>query len=658
MITNSLLRKVARLYGIQTSYKNIDQKFITAPNKTLIKMISDLSGATIEDDDDLYKIFREKKNQIVNNSVAETLILWNTEEAKIFCYTKDSSLEKITFKVFDQEDKLLPNSISTEILASNKKDDYCKNTVRLKNNSLPVGYYNVEIVVTTYNESKTVNSFLVVAPSSLVDGQKKSWGPFIPLYALRSQADWGIGTFKELKELVPTLKKSGASWISLLPILAGNFDHEDCDPSPYSALTRLFWNEIYLDVERLMSKYPLPKVDEIAQSSAFQNKKEELAKTKFVNYFEAYKLKKEILIHMSDYFFENQIDKEDEYISFLKKNPKINDYAKFRSNDQRQQNFHKFCQFEMNLELDLFSKTTGLGLYMDYPVGVNDAGFDFKDDEKIFFKQVSVGAPPEPVFALGQDWGFPAFHPINMIKDKYKYFRESLQNHLKFSNILRLDHIMGLHRIYSVPKGYGGSNGAYLKFPKDHLFAIVITEAYKAGVDLIGENLGTVPLQVDETINKRKLNGMWVLQCETWQEPKVALEKIIANQLVCVNTHDMPMLKSFIDGTDLILVNSLKILSDHYKEVFTVDRKKQMEIWGGHNENFVLDQISNIAKSPAKYFVVNLEDIWSEEEPQNIPGTWKEYPNWRKKFSLNIHEMINHPKLNKAFEILNKERGV
>jgi 4-alpha-glucanotransferase len=296
---------------------------------------------------------------------------------------------------------------------------------------------------------------------------------------------------------------------------------------------------------------------------------------------------------------------------------------------------------------------------MDYPVGVNDAGFDYRQFRSVFFGEVSVGAPPEPVFALGQDWGFPAFHPEGMQVDEYKYFRKSLQHHLKFCKILRLDHIMGLHRIYSVPKKFKGDEGVYLRFPPEELFAIVILEAHRAGADLIGENLGTVPAAVDKIIRERNLNGMWVMQCETWRSPEKAIEAIPENSLVCINTHDMPMLASFKKGTDLNLVNDLKILSNEYKNKFSIERKEQINIWESKlsKENFNESIINLISSSKSKYFVVNLEDLWSEEMPQNIPGTWKEYPNWRKKFTHSIEQWNKLPQVKNIFSLLKETRS-
>lgn len=649
----SLLRAVTRANHLQCSYRNVNGEIVWSPESTLVKLLEDLNKTKIHSDTDLENLWNKKLSERYDNVMPKSIVCWNGEcrAFNLYVGTFDNSLLEIELK---NDETLEKKKIPLELISSQKTENGFKVKVTFKE-KLAVGYYEVSGLF----NGKNAKSFLISAPEKIIKDSKKSWGPFVPLYALTSNTDWGIGSFKELTELAKKVKNHGGSWMGLLPMLASNFDYEDCDPSPYSSLTRLFWNEIYLDVEELVKKYQANDLLAKIHSPDFSKKLSELRNLEFVDYYRVYQTKKEILLPLSRLFFSQRLDQNSDYQIFIKENPEIEEYAKFRSTIVEEQNFHKFVQFEMNLVLKEFAKTTGVGLYMDYPVGVNDAGFDFKFMREVFFGEVSVGAPPEPVFALGQDWGFPAFHPEAMIADSYRYFRKSLKHHLKYSQILRLDHIMGLFRIYSVPKKFKGDEGVYLRFPPEDLFAVVITEAFRHGVDLIGENLGTVPMAVDRIIKERNLNGMWVLQCETWRNPTTALAAINENALLCINTHDMPMLKSFREGTDLTLVESLKILSHHYKKQFEKDRSQQMETWEGEfsKENFTTNVIKKISESKGKYFVLNLEDPMNETRPQNIPGTWKEYPNWRKKFPIKLEEFETHKGLKNAFEVLKETRS-
>lgn len=630
MLNQTLLRTVARAFGLQCSYRNVDGKVVWSPEKTLLKMLTDFTNQEIKSNEDLSNILKNKKIKKYEDIVEPALVAFdgNVDKLNLYLRNKPENIIKALLVLESNQE------IEIELmLQSSRATDYGYFARYKCNEKLVIGYHVLNIF------KKKV--LLICPPSKLEAQRKKSWGPFVPMYALRSDSDWGIGSLKEAKELALKLKPYGASWMGLLPTLAGNFDHQDCDPSPYSSLSRLFWNEIYIDVDALLAKYKVDEAVKLFNSSEFQETIKNLRAQKLVDYYGVYQAKKKILKHLSKYFFVQKLDQNESFKKFVVENPEIYSYAKFRSSEKDEQEFHIFCQYEMNLALANFEVENNFGLYMDYPVGVNDAGFDFKEFRNVFYGEVSVGAPPEPVFALGQDWGFPAFHPEGMRNDHYSYFRKSLKQHLKYCKILRLDHIMGLHRIYSVPKKFKGDEGVYLRFKPEELFAVVLLEAYRANADLIGENLGTVPTAVNKIMDERKLNGMWVLQCETWRSPDEAFNAILKDSLVCLNTHDMPMLESFQSGADLALVESLKILSSEYKNQFAIERKKQMEVWQAYfsKEHFISNAVKKIAESKANYFVVNLEDFWKEVEPQNIPGTWKEYPNWRKKFTRKTNEV-------------------
>jgi 4-alpha-glucanotransferase len=651
MFQRNLLRATSRAYGLQCSYKNVDGLTIWSPEKTLLKLLEDFSGQQIKNNEDLKKILDLKNKNQYLAALKPCHVLWGGVFNKINISSTDKLENSIVAEIILEDESSLSITLT---LKSQRKTELGFKYIYSTNHQLPLGYHRLNISLNGIKRT----TFLICPPEKIQAAEKKAWGPFVPLYALKSESDWGIGSFREASALAQGLRKFDGSWMGLLPMLAGNFDYSDCDPSPYSSLSRLFWNEIYLDVEALVKKYQHSIALDLISSIEFKEKILNLLAKTHVAYYEVYQLKKQVLLLLSDDFFSHELNNSDDYRQFEKENPDINSYAIFRSTDLRDQNFHRFAQFEMNNTLKNFSKENDFGLYMDYPVGVNDGGFDYKEFRSVFFGEVSVGAPPEPVFALGQDWGFPAFHPEGMQKDNYHYFRKSLQHHLKFCKILRLDHIMGLHRIYCVPKKFNGEEGVYLRFAPEELFAVVILEAHRAGADLIGENLGTVPAAVDTIIRERNLNGMWVLQCETWRSPAEAFSAIKKNSLVCVNTHDMPMLASFRKGADLELVESLKILSHDYKVKFQQERKKQIANWEQTfgADNFTANIIQKIAASDSKYFVVNLEDLWNEEMPQNIPGTWKEYPNWRKKFSLEIGEIMKNENVLKVLASLKEFR--
>jgi len=649
-----LLRNVARAWGLQPSYLVQGKPAIWAPEKTLLKVLQDLTRTTISSDADLKTLLQKRREKYLHDGIEKSLVFWGGQSHAFSLYfplEKMPSAVKIEARLGDGSNR----DVHYEILEERKYGDHRRIRIQLKD-TFPLGYHTLSILTS----DREFRSLLICPPERLETAKNlaHSWGPFIPLYALRSGDEWGVGSLKEFKEAAQICHQYGAKWAGTLPLLAVNLDPVDCDPSPYSALTRLFWNEIFLDVEEIVEKYNHSAARELIRSTEFQNELKALRDTKYVDYHRVYQLKKRVLKMISQDFFAQKKHEESAYKNFVKENPEIDGYASFRSPKVDEQNFHRFVQFEMNEALRKLSEQSPIGLYLDFPVGVNDAGYDFQAFNSVFFKEVSVGAPPEEVFQQGQDWGFPSFHPLRHRDEGYEYLRKSLRNHLKYCKILRMDHVMGLYRVYCVPKGFTGHDGIYLRFPPEDLFAIAMLEAYQAKADVIGENLGTVPEAVGEILTRRNLNGMWVLQMETWRKPQEVFNPVPPNALASFNTHDMPMWAQYCKGDDLLLVRDLKILNpDSYAE-FLKNRKKTIAEW---EQYFGKDAMTtklheSLAKTGAKYFVVTLEDLWSEEEPQNIPGTWKEYPNWRRKYALRMNQWTKHSQALDIFEILKKNR--
>jgi 4-alpha-glucanotransferase len=663
-LSQVLLRNTARAWGIQPSYLVNNTVPVWAKEKSVLRVLSDLTQTEIQSDADLKNLLMKRRQKYIHDGIEKSLVLWNGKIKPFYLYFAG---DKTTFTASDFkatvhfENKSTQN-LNLEILAIQPRPGF----VRLKvqwTESLPLGYHQLVI----QKGDLKLQSLLICPPEKLETAKElnHSWGPFVPLYALRTGKEWGIGSLKELKLALNKCGEYGAQWLGTLPLLAVNLDPTDCDPSPYSALTRLFWNEVFLDVESLVEKYNLQSARDLIATPEFQKELDEVRKTTHVDYHRVYQLKKKVLKILSDDFFKNKKNESQAYKDFEQDNAQINNYAAFRSKDVSEQNFHKFVQFEMNEGLRELSKTLPQGLYLDFPVGVNDAGFDFQAFNSVFFKEVSVGAPPEEVFQQGQDWGFPAFNPFTHRDEGYQYLRQSLHNHLKYCKILRMDHVMGLFRVFSIPKKWTAHDGIYMRFPQEDLFAISMLEAFRANADIVGENLGTVPAAVDELLNKRNINGMWVLQLEAWRKPtevfsaSAVAESAIKNIMISFNNHDLPMWESFMKGTDLDLVCSLNILRDDSRIKFQAERKKQIEEWTqfAAPENITVNLHEKMAQSSGKYFVVTLEDLWGEEAPQNIPGTWKEYPNWRRKFSKKISEWTEVPQAKSIFEIMKKYRS-
>jgi 4-alpha-glucanotransferase len=644
-----LLRRTSRLWGVQTSYLDQQGQVHEAPTASLLLVLEGLSKTKITSDQNLEALCVLRHQTFEAQGLEPVHVKWVGEPAHIrLILNADEKNAALSIQIEGEDGFRFQATWTPAPLERRPKWTLPAD--------LPAGYHTLKIKTPT----RELSSLLVCAPAQITAPAdlNRSWGVFAPLYAVRSESDWGLGSYRDLQTLSDMIRPEGGKWISSLPLLAGNFDTVDCDPSPYSALTRLFWNELYLDVEALVNASGSRAATELLKSETTLKEIRRLRESDYVDYHAAYELKRKILAVLAQEFFAAQKNLAAPYQEFLKLFPDLDAYVQFRSADPAQQNFHRFVQFQTHQTLTALKTAS---LYMDYPVGVNESGFDFHQYREIFFSGVEVGAPPEPVFQLGQGWGFPSYHPDRLRESRYAYVRRTLENHFRYSRILRLDHVMGLHRVFVIPSGKKPKDGVYLRYKPQEFFALACLEASRVGADLIGENLGTVPAAVDEILEKRNFKTMTVGQF-LFEEPPPKLRTLFPEKtLACLNTHDMPLFAAFLTGEDLDQVTQLGILNPAYTEPFKKARLAAKENWkkmlGTQSDADLFPEVlKNMAESRARYVILNPEDAWNETRPQNIPGTYREVPNWRRKFVIPLEKWSQNDGVKNAFSLLAKSR--
>lgn len=653
-ITPHHLRRTSRLWGLQTCYLDQAGHPIHAPATTLIKVLEALTSTRIQSDDDLKALAKRRILEHQQRGIEASKTAWVGEPATMNLYLNLNEAKnaiQISLRSDTGEHKTFAYTPSA-------RRDRLSLTEALA--TLSPGYFDLELKTVERN----LRSFVILAPARIsdIDGYRNSWGIFLPLYASRGEHDWGVGSYTDLKKVGQQIRPFGGKWISSLPVLATNFDREDCDPSPYCALTRLFWNEIYLDVDRLAHESGSSAAEEALRSGPLQAQLRQLRAEDFVDYYKIYQLKREVLAILAKEFFAAGGSQNPDYLAFREKFPDLDAYTQFRSPDPVHQDFHRYVQFQCHRSLSEIAQEGAAGLYMDYPVGVNESGYDYFTYRDLFLSGFTVGAPPEPVFQKGQEWGFPSYRPDVLRESKYEYVRKSLTNHFRYSRILRLDHVMGLHRVFIVPRGSAPKDGVYLRYKPEDLFAIACLEAERASADLIGENLGTVPEAVNALLEKRNFKGMTVGQFLFEEDPEKLASHFPERTLACLNTHDMPLFKAFLNAEDLDQVTELGILDPQWKDRFKEARALGLSRWlRSLPSDATADAIfpallEKMAKSQARYLILNPEDTWGEKRPQNIPGTFREVPNWRRKFKLPTEDWIKDSGWRQALGILQESR--
>ncbi|MDR5709464.1 MAG: 4-alpha-glucanotransferase [Armatimonadota bacterium] len=508
----------------------------------------------------------------------------------------------------------------------------------------PLGVHEVRIELDGKDHGTTVIS----APRR-IGVQGGIWGVFVPLYALWSRSGQDIGDFEDLRRFGEWVTARGGQLVGTLPLLPVFPE----DPSPYRPLSRLLWNELFV---HLPDDTGSPTGQLVDYRAAFARKRERL-------------MERSACLRPAE---------ESEFQAWLAAHPHVEDYARFRSALERfppswrtwpqavreDEEFgellpaaaraYAYGQWLAHRQLERVART-GPGLYLDFPLGVHPDGYDAWRFRELFVDGISVGAPPDPFAAQGQDWGFAPLHPLRIREEGYAYLRRCLAHHLRVARLLRVDHVMGLHRLYWIPRGFPASEGVYVRYPAEELYAVLLLEAWRHGTAVVGEDLGTVPRAVRSRLDRHGLWRMYVLIFEG--DPSGPREPP-PNTVASLGTHDTPPFAAFWRGEDIGEREALGLVDPDQARR---ERAHRERVVAGLAHAFGVDpadvaqalraSLRFLASSRAACVLVNLEDLWLEHRPQNLPGTADhQYPNWRRRLRYALDDLDTLPEVRSALE--------
>ena len=584
------LLQLARMYGIQTSYVDMKKQRQDADPVTLLLVLRAI-GAPLEKLEDVPAALAHRKEELRKRTVEPIQVAWDG---------------KLGTRRFES------------------------------------GYHDLEI--------KGQRTLVISTPSRAYFPAKHNWGIFAPIYGLHSKRSPAAGDLTDFENMIDWMHELGGSVAATLPLL-GAFLDEPFEPSPYSPATRLFWNEFYIDVKR---------VPEFSGSPPVQA----LKRTRFVDYRAVMAHKRAILESLSQRFFSRgAAARKRQFAKFLRENEGVQDYARFRAVTDRQRkgwpawperlrngtirssdydestkNYHLYAQWIIQEQLRAVSQKAaarGQILYLDLPLGLNGAGYDNWRHPEFFVQGVSGGAPPDPVFTKGQNWGFPPMNPEAMRLNRYAYVIEYLQNHFQYAKLLRIDHVMGLHRFYWIPDGLTGDKGVYVEYPAEELWAILCLESHRFQAGIVGENLGTVPPAVNARMKRHDIRELYVVQYEIMGNPdKPNLRQPPEKSVASLNTHDMPPFRAFLDGLDID-----DRLDLGFQDVKGARKERKQRALMRRKLRSFRSAIEFLSASMANIVLVNAEDLWEETLPQNVPATSTERPNWRRKLRPSVEQI-------------------
>jgi 4-alpha-glucanotransferase len=313
----------------------------------------------------------------------------------------------------------------------------------------------------------------------------------------------------------------------------------------------------------------------------------------------------------------------------------------------------------------------GIGLYLDFPLGSNAHGFDVWRYPEIYCRKASIGAPPDLAYAQGQNWGFRPADPDALRESGYVHWIACIRQQLRDSKMLRLDHVMGLHRLYWIPDGFPADRGAYVHYRSEELYAILAIESHRCKAEIAGEDLGTVPSVVRRSMGEWGIRRLYVVQREVAHGKLLAPQEIGRDVVTSLNTHDMPPIASFREGSDLVEKGELGVIRKENLDAELEKRRNgiarlvahlRMHGFLAHDEPS-LDELVDalfefLAESEAGVVLVNIEDLWLETFAQNIPTTTDERPNWRHRLRVAMEELELQPAVRERVGTTAAGRGV
>lgn len=654
------LAHLARLYGIQTSYRGVQRRKFDSSVESILAILQAL-GAPVQSVADIDSALAARFIELWARVVEPVVVAWDGKIPPISIRSPKATTggtlrSTLTLATGEAQSSITPVS---KLLIRNQQDlggiKYIEQELNI-GRPLPTGYHGLRIEL----DGKIHDTMIISAPMRAhFPFERKEWGVFAPVYALHSKRNPNVGDLTDFETLIDWIGVLGGRVAGTLPLLAAYMD-EPFEPSPYSPVSRLFWNEFYVDTGAARRA----------------------GKSDTIDYRKEMAFRRGLLEKEADAFFKKDGAERTAFSAFLKAEKELAQYARFRAvtdkqrkgwrewparlrdgdlrpsdYDARDERYHLYAQWRVQKELKrLAEKTrkTGQLLYLDLPVGLHGDAYDIWRFRDQFVCAASGGAPPDPVFTQGQNWSFPPMHPEIMRMNRHAYTIAYIRNHLRYARMLRIDHVMGLHRLFWIPNGCNGDQGAYVDYPADEIYAILSVESHKSQAGIVGENLGIVPPEVNIAMQRHNIQQMYVLQYEMADDdPKRALKQAPDGTVASLNTHDMPPFRGYLDGTDIDDHADLKFLdkkgatSEHLRRtavrkalVQFLQSKRYLAAAGRPTPEGVFKASTEfLAASLTKVVVVNIEDLWGETLPQNVPSTSKQRPNWKRRMKLSLEEI-------------------
>ncbi|MBA6372005.1 4-alpha-glucanotransferase [Colwellia sp. BRX8-4] len=637
----------------------------------------------------------------------------------------DESL-KVTWQITTEQSEILTGEVLVSELIFQEKNQLADKEYRKLALTLPLlsqGYHKLKL---SYGQ-QTASCHLIFAPKTCYSPQEaspeKMWGYAAQLYSLKSESNWGMGDFGDLKTLVKNSAEQGAAAIGLNP-LHPLYQNNPAHRSPYSPTSRCFLNSLYIDVTQVPNFSSCKAAQLRFNSDEFQAKVNFVRNTELIDYPGVADVKFEIIELLFEDFIQANNDQnvsatyqefsdfkaeqgDDllllttfdalyEYFRMINSNaygwkmwpsefqsPHSAQVAAFQQQHAKRLDYFAFLQWLAHRQLTDVAALTEqagmpIGLYLDLAVGCDGSGVDVWSDKDVYVSGAAVGAPPDAMNTLGQDWGLTPINPVALQQQGYLPLIKALRSNMQYAGALRIDHILGLMRQYWVAPGMKADQGVYITFPFKDILRIIALESRRNDCVVIGEDLGTVPDGFSEIMAAAGLLSYKVLFFERWESGLFKRPELYpAQSMVTVSTHDLPTLTGWWTGRDLHWRQALNLYPSD--EMGQQERQARIQdrslLVAALADLDVIDVTKAPQQSPAiintelsiavqKYMakahshiqLIPLEDTLEIVEQVNIPGTIDEHPNWRQKLPVTMTEFWQKDSVKLLAQAMQKAR--
>jgi 4-alpha-glucanotransferase len=591
---------------------------------------------------------------------------------------------------------------------------------------LAEGYYDLTFRLKITGRERTGATYLAVSPGRAfippeLDHGARLWGLNLPLYALRSRHNWGIGDFGDLRAATAWASELGAAFVGVNPLHAPQ-PGTNADPSPYSPTSRLFLNFLYVNLESVPEMQDSPEAQALLASPDFQADLDRLRDSPLVAYPEVRPLKRKFLQILFTAFAANHglpdaphTPRGRDFARFVAEGGKAlmnfslfqalldhqrrKDWRRwpqdlqrpdtpavraFAREHQRDLAFYQYVQWlAAGQRQEVWAEATRAGLpftlYQDLALGAAPGGFETWGHPGLFARGAAIGSPPDAFNLKGQNWGLPPLIPKSLEESGYRLFIDTMRANLPPGGIVRLDHVMGLFRLYWIPEGLDPLQGAYVRYPARELLGLLTLESQRRRTLVIGEDLGTVAPSIRRNLARSRIFSYRVFYFERKGKKDnnfAAPEAYPRQAMACVTTHDLPTLAGYWEGRDLDLRSRLNLypsprLAKQDAALRAQDRHLLLAALVRENlvppdysppadlcpEEIRRGVLAYVGRSRAALVESRLEDFLGLTAQQNLPGTVDQHPNWRQKISQTLEELRRHPEAIRLAETLCQARN-